>query len=524
MGIYLNPGNENFEEVLRGDIYVDKTLMISEINSLMSRGRKFVCVSRPRRFGKTIAGNMLCAYYSKGCDSRSLFSPYRIAQDSSFEGNLNKFNVIKIDLNGFYSMLDDKSVVFEELRQRLSQEFYEEFADLDFSACTRIPDFIAKVYKVRKEKFVIIIDEYDIIVRESSDDEMIAKFRDFLISLFKNDAIAPAIALAYITGILPIIKDKIQSKLNNFTPYTMVGAGCLSEYIGFTDDEVKVLCGKFGLSYAECRNWYDGYKIKDFEIYNPNAVVNALISGEFESYWGMTGTFDSIAEKIRMNFDGTKDAVIKMLAGEEVDVNVTSYSNSMTDFATRSDVFTFLIHLGYLAYNAEEKTCRIPNKEVRQEWFNAIEVNADYRVTNGIIQSSRELLKEAFNGNGEAVAKSLDISHIHVLSNRSYNNEDALQSAIYLSFIYALNKYTCVKEMTAGKGFADVVYIPIFPDLPALIIELKRNGSAESALTQIKEKRYFESLSQYSGNILFIGINYDEKEKKHECKIERFVK
>ena len=238
----------------------------------------------------------------------------------------------------------------------------------------------------------------------------------------------------------------------------------------------------------------------------------------------MTGSFDSISEKIRMNFDGTKDAVIKMLSGEEVDVNVTSYTNSMTDFSNRNDAFTFLIHLGYLAFNAEEGTCRIPNREVRQEWFNAIESNSDYKITNQIIQSSKELLQQTLQGNAEAVAKALDISHIHVTSNRSYNNEEALQSAIYLSYIYALNKYTCIKEMTTGKGFADVVYIPLKSDLPALIIELKHNKSTESALSQIKEKRYFDSLSAYKGNILFIGINYDEKEKTHECKIEMFVK
>ena len=213
-----------------------------------------------------------------------------------------------------------------------------------------------------------------------------------------------------------------------------------------------------------------------------------------------------------------------MLAGENVEVNVTRYMNTMDSFFTRSDVFTYLIHLGYLAYNREDGTCRIPNKEVRQEWFNAIETEQEYAVTNKIIQASKELLAETLAGNEDACANALNISHIHVTSNRSYNNEDALQSAIYLAYIYALNRYTVIKEMTTGKGFADVVFIPFFEGDPAMIIELKTNSSAESALDQIERKQYFDSLAHYHGDLRFVGISYDEKEKTHSCRIRRFVK
>ena len=213
-----------------------------------------------------------------------------------------------------------------------------------------------------------------------------------------------------------------------------------------------------------------------------------------------------------------------MITGESVDVNVTSYLNTMDSFDTADDGFTYLIHVGYLAYERETKTCRIPNNEIRQEWLNAIATEPEYKVTDDIIKASKELLSETWSGNSDAVAKALDESHIHVTSNRSYNNEDVLQSAIYLAYIYALNKYTIIMEMTTGKGFADVVFIPVTPDLPAMVIELKRNGSAESALQQIKEKRYFDSLTRYSGDILFVGIDYDEKKKTHTCKIEKFEK
>ena len=368
------------------------------------------------------------------------------------------------------------------------------------------------------------MDEYDVLVRENVPKELFTQYLDFLNGLFKSDTLRPAIALAYLTGILPVIRDRIQSKLNNFEEYTILDAGKLAEFIGFTDEEVQELCKQHNFNYTEMKRWYDGYSQRGFEIYNPESVVKSIINDDIANYWSKTSTYAVIADRIQQNFEGMKDDVIKMLAGENVPVNVTRYMNTMTDFSTRSDAFTYLIHLGYLAYNREDKTCRIPNKEVRQEWFNAIEAEPEYKVTNKIIQASKELYKEMLKGNEELVAQVLDESHIHVTSNRSYNNEDALQSAIYLSFIYALNKYTCVKEMTSGKGFADVVYIPLHNTEPAFIVELKRNSCSETALNQIKNKKYFDSLSHYSGNLIFVGINYDEETKKHECKIERFEK
>ena len=238
----------------------------------------------------------------------------------------------------------------------------------------------------------------------------------------------------------------------------------------------------------------------------------------------MTSTYRVIVDRLQENFAGTRDDVIRMLSGESVDVRVTTYMNTMTDFATKDDVFTYLIHIGYLAYDEDEETCRIPNREIWQEWESAVAVLDEYAQTDKIVRASKELLRSTIEGDEEAVASALDASHIHVTSNRSYNNEDALQSAIYLAYLYAINKYTIIREATAGKGFADVVFIPLKQKDPALVIELKKNGCTESALDQIKEKKYFDCLSHYEGNLIFVGINYDEKEKTHTCGIERYVK
>lgn len=524
MGIYLNPNNETFTRILKREIYVDKTMMIKVINRFMETDNTYICVSRPRRFGKTFAGNMLSAYFSRGCDSRNLFEPYKISRDPSFESNLNKLNVIKIDVNSEFKNERDTDNLLNNLQDRIVAEFIEQFPDLDFNPKESVGNCILKAYSKKNEHFVVIMDEYDVLVRENVSEKLFQQYLDFLNGLFKSDTLRPAISLAYLTGVLPIIRDRIQSKLNNFHEYTILDAGKLAEFIGFTTPEVQELCVEHNADFEEFKRWYDGYSQRGIEIYNPESVVLSLDSGECENYWGKTSTYAVISDRIQENFEGMKDDVIKMISGESVSVNVTRYMNTMTDFSTRSDAFTYLIHLGYLAYNRNDKTCRIPNREVRQEWFNAIEANKDYSVTNRIIQDSEELLKETLKMNEDAVAKALDESHIHVTSNRSYNNEDALQSAVYLSYIYALNKYTILREVTTGKGFADVVFIPFVPDLPAMIVELKRNGSTGSALEQIKERRYFSSLEHYSGNLLFVGVNYDEEKKTHECRIERFVK
>ncbi|MCR4892641.1 MAG: AAA family ATPase [Lachnospiraceae bacterium] len=527
MGMYLNPGFENFREILSARIYVDKTMMIAEINRMIDEGHKYICMSRPRRVGKTITSNMLCAYYSKGCDSRELFKDLKIAGHPSFEEKRNKYNVIKLDWNYEYQKARNKEKVFDRMTDRVIEDMKEEYPDIRFTEDDALADAIERIYSKTGETFVILMDEYDVFVREKVDEGLFNKYLALLNSLFKSDTLRPAISLAYLTGIMPIVRDRVQSKLNNFSEYTILDSGELAEYVGFTADEVKELCRQYDMDYAECRSWYDGYSQRGYEIYNPESVVKCMLNREYEPYWNKTSTYMVIVDRIKENFRGTREAVIRMLSGESVDVDVDGYMNTMDSFGSKDDILAYLIHLGYLAYDHREKTCRIPNREIRNEWYNAIEDAPDYKVTERIIKDSKELLKQTAAGDAEAVAKALDESHIHVTSNRSYNNEDALGSAIYLSYIYALNSYTCVRKMTAGKGFADVVYIPVHPgdpEKPAMIMELKRNDRVESAVDQIKERKYFDSLDHYQGRLLFVGIEYDEKEKTHTARIEWFEK
>ena len=398
MGTYLNPGNENFREITGMDIYVDKSMLLKITNGMLGRANKYICMSRPRRFGKTIAGNMIAAYYSKGCDSKEIFDRLKISDDPDYEKYLNKYNVIKIDLNSEYQNCDNKSSLIKELKHDIKSDIVAAYPDIDIPKSYSLGKSIQRVYEGTGDTFIIIIDEYDVLVREQVSQALFDEFLSFLNGLFKSDTLRPAISLAYITGILPVVRDKIQSKLNNFKEYTFLNAGKFSEYVGFTDDEVRKLCAQYEVDYEECRHWYDGYSLNGYELYNPESVVMCIEDGYFEGYWSKTSSYQVIAERLKYNYKGIRDDVVRMLAGESIDVNVTSFMNTMDSFITKDDVYTYLLHLGYLAYNREEGTCRIPNREVRQEWFNAVAADSDYEVTDNIIKQSKELLDETGDG------------------------------------------------------------------------------------------------------------------------------
>ncbi len=528
MGLYLNPNADAFQLGLNSEIYVDKSLVLAELNKLACTQGNFICMSRPRRFGKSMVGNLISAYYSKGCDTRSIFSQMKIGQTPDYDKYLNKLNVIKLDLNGWYqrSIQGNRTKhLLTDIHKALACEFKEEFPTLKFSNNNTLDQCILKVYAKLGEKFVIIIDEYDVLVRENVSQDLFDSYLSFLNGLFKDTTLRPALALAYITGIMPIVRDKVQSKLNEFSEYTMLRPRQFAGMIGFTEEEVKDLCEKYHVDFDECLRWYDGYQMSDnVKVCNPLSVINTLSSGEFDNYWLTTGSFEALRERILMDYEGMRQDVIKMISGESVPVNVLKFQNTLQSINSKDNVFTYLIHLGYLCYNRKDKTCHIPNEEVRIEWINSIEDSSDYTQVMKVINASKRLLDDTINGNEEAVARALNAAHTEVTSPLTYNDEHCFQSAICLAYFYANTRYTLIKELPTGKGYADLVLVPYLPNIPAMVVELKHNKSTESALGQIKAKNYHEALNLYYDNLLFVGINYDEKTKEHTCKIERFVK
>lgn len=524
MGIYLNPNNALLQRARKSEIFIDKSMMIAELNKLVDTENNFLCVSRPRRFGKSMMGSMISAYYSKGCDSRELFKDLKIAKDKSFEEYLNKLNVIYIDLNAMFRLSGEGENLIGFLTEQVLDEFKGTFPTVKIGDNDSLALAIMKVYVATGETFVVIIDEYDVLVREQVSPKLFQSYLSFLNGLFKNSNLSPAISLAYLTGILPIVRDKIQSKLNLFTEYSMTNPMNLAEFVGFTAEETKGLCERYGMDYDECKRWYDGYNLKTVkEVFSPRSVVSAMMNREYGSYWTQTGSYEALKLYILMNFNGMKDDVVKMMGGGKVHVEVDSYLNTMTDFHGKDDVFTYLIHLGYLAYDRETQQCYIPNEEIRKQWVISIQYEQDYAPIIKLVEDSKQLLEATINKDEEAVSAALTEAHMRVTNPLTYNNEASFQSAIGLAYFYANLKYTVIKELPTGKGYADLALVPYVPNIPAMIIELKNNKSAESAINQIKEKKYDDLLEHYRGDLLFVGINYDPDTKEHQCRIEECV-
>ena len=520
MGIYLNPGFNNFNEDKQLINFVDKSMLIATLNKKLNTRDCLICSSRPRRFGKTMAANMIAAYYSKGCDSHEVFSDLKISKDASFEENINKYNVIKIDMNGIITRKGDLSVP-QYINKVVVAELRKEFPQIELTNSLSLADALLNIYAETGEKFIFIIDEYDVMVRDENYTSELKDYIYLLISLFKSDDVNIAIALAYLTGIMPIIRDKSQSGLNNFKEYTMLDAEDMAPFMGFTVDEVKSLADKNNMDFEEIKRWYDGYNLNGVELYSPISIITAIEKKRCSDYWTQTGSYEAVSDYIELNLNGIKDDVIKMMAGENIEVDVSGFNNNLKSFKIKEDVFTYLIHLGYLAYDVYSKTCRIPNTEIKSEWGWIIGLSKKYKKVGEITNLSKKLLEATYNLEGEEVAKSLEKSHELLTSNLSYNNEQSMQSAIMLSYFYAYDYYTILPEVTTGKGYADIVMVPFVPNIPALVIELKKDKVVGGAIEQIKKKDYPSRLRGYVGNTLLVGISYDSKTKKHTCIIER---
>ena len=524
MGIYLNPGNDGFWESVRSEIYVDKTGLIAYTNKCLNTEQKFVCVSRPRRFGKSMALKMLAAYYSRGCSSKDLFRGLKIGQEKTFQEYLNQFDVIFLNMQQFVIEAKNKEVT-EYLEEEVLEELREEYGEFFKPRETGLAAALRKIYVKTKKKFVFLVDEWDCVMRERQEsEEMQKQYLDFLRNLLKDQ---PYIALAYMTGILPVKKYGIHSALNMFQEYSMTDQSFLEEYTGFTETEVQELCRQYKMDYRETESWYDGYMFTDFRhIYNPKSVVEAMRRHKYSSYWTFTETYDALKVYMDMDFDGLRGDIVTMLGGGRVKVNTFSFQNDMRNFKTKDDVLTLLIHLGYLGYDSEGEEAFIPNKEIIREFENAMSVGGWTEVMR-VLKASEKLLQDTLLCDGESVAEGLDRAHTEVSSILTYNNENSLGCAIGLAYYSARKDYKLIREFPAGRGFADIVFLPLpSSKKPALVVELKYNKTAAAAIQRIKNRNYTQALSGYTGEILLVGINYDKDcgDKPHSCVIEKVEK
>lgn len=521
MGIYLNPDNKGFRQAIRSEIYVDKTGMIKYTNKCLNTEQKYICVSRPRRFGKSMALKMLAAYYSRGCDSAELFQGYAIKRDKTFLEHLNQYDVIFLNMQQFLIRAKNQEVT-EYLERVVIAEIRKAYGELFPEEETILAAVLEQIYAETGKEFVFLIDEWDCVIRERQESEELQKqYLDFLRNLLKDQSY---VALAYMTGILPVKKYGVHSALNMFSEYSMTDQYALEEYTGFTEREVKELCARFNMDFVETGSWYDGYMLTEFRhVYNPKSVVEAMRRHKFSNYWTSTETYDALKPYMEMNFDGLRSDIVRMLGGECIKVNTLSFQNDMRNFRTKDDVLTLLIHLGYLAYDSENEEAFIPNKEIIREFENAMSVGGWQEVMR-VLKASERLLEDTLNGDGQRVAEALDKAHTEVASILTYNDENSLSCAIGLAYYSARKDYRLIREFPTGRGFADVVFLPLpHTDKPALVVELKYDKTVETAMKQIKDRHYTQALERYCGEILLVGINYNKENanKPHTCAIEK---
>jgi hypothetical protein len=467
---------------------------------------------------------MLCAYYDKSCDSRELFEGLEISSDKSFEEHLNRYDVIYLDMTSFISDAFDIKNVVIDLRSKVIDEVRNVYPDVKQSQS--ISETLANVAEATGNKFIVIIDEWDALFREAKNDTDLQKeYIKMLRSLFKGAMTDKMIAGAYITGILPIKKYGTQSAMTDFKEYTMLSPKMLAKYVGFTEQEVRGMCDDNGMDFGEVKRWYDGYSFNQIKsLYNPNSVMEAVINGEIANYWTQKETYESLKIYIDMDEDGLKEAIVQMLGGASFPIDVGTFQNDMTNIESRDDVLTLLVHLGYLAYNEKDKSVYIPNEEIRQEFVRAVKKGKHKEVAN-LIQNSDKLLKATINMDAETVADAIEKAHSEGTAPLFYNDEQALRSVIRFAYVTCIDEFVRIEELLSGHGYADVVYLPKKgSNMPIMVVELKWNKSADGAIEQIKNRNYPQVLEGFRNDILLVGVNYDEKTKKHDCVIEKYIR
>ena len=526
MGNYLNPGNSGFSN-MRNDVYVDKTGLIRLINQTIDTPRNLTCISRPRRFGKSFAAKMLCAYYDKTCDSSSLFNDLEIAQEKDYLKYLNQYDVVYLDMASIFGVISPKDIV-PYISRNITEEIVAAYPVVKTGET--LFDTLANTVAHTGNKIVMIIDEWDAPIREAGGSENVQReYLLFLRSLFKNSGATDKIfAAAYMTGILPIKKDGSQSAISDFEEFTMVKPRRFAPYVGFTEQEVRNLCEEYQVDFIKMKLWYDGYSFPKAEsVYNPNSVMKALRNEDFDSYWTQTSAAENLMEYISLDFDGLSKTIAELIGGIEVEVDTNGFSNDLVTFRGKDDVLTLLIHLGYLAYEEESGTVHIPNEEIKREFSKTIRtVQCDETIRR--VRESDQIIYDTVHQNAEAVATQIEKIHGEETAALFYNNEQALRSVIKLAYFSYRDYYMKFEELPAGNGYADIVYLPKKKShLPALVIEMKWDKSAEGAIAQIKNRHYPDAIKDFGGEILLVGINYDKEapagQRKHTCVIEKYV-
>ncbi len=503
-----------YRDLVNSEYFVDKSAIIEHISKRIRTSTKYVCVTKPRRFGKTSVLNMLGAYYCKAYDARELFEGLEISKNPSFAVHLNQYNVISLCLN----QLPDKNDSYEDyinyIKNCIKQDIEAAYPALNGKDFGSVADMLTAT----GDEFIFIIDEWDYIFSHEIYPEHQGDFLEFLRNLLKDKAY---VALVYMTGVLPIKKYSTGSALNMFKEYTMLKDPFFETYFGFTEEEVEMLCEKqTALKMEDIREWYNGYQTRDGQrLYNPRSVVCALEDETCQSYWTRTGKMDEVLFFLKYNIGEVRDDVVKMVNDTPVSVDIEEeYAAGQGQPQNREEIYAAMIIYGLLSYSDGE--LRIPNKELMIEFQKALK-DDEFGYIAQLVRNSGAVLEATLNKNGDVVASYLHDIHNSELPVLKYNDENSLSCVVTLAYLSARNKYKVEREEKSGKGFVDFIFYPRRKNLPGIILELKADKTPADAIAQIREKEYCEKLRKENvTRILAVGINYDTKKKEHQCVIE----
>lgn len=541
MGTYLNsitPYTLYKSESL-SPYFVDKTLMLSELFPYVSAGNRHICITRPRRFGKTIMANMISSFFQKASDSSDVFDSLAISQVDDYRRYKNQYNVIRIDFSKMPRNCDSYTQYIERIEALLIVDVKEAFPQVKINEADAVGDILESVFVQCGEKFIFVLDEWDFIFHRDFINEIDKeKYVAFLSNLLKD---RPYVVLSYMTGILPIAKYSSGSELNMFAEFTMVNSPMFGEYFGFTDDEVDDLYRRY---IVECdrqhkeksvtrkglRDWYNGYYTKSGErVYNPRSVVFALQFNNLANYWTSSGPYDEIYYYIRNNISDVRDDLALMISGESVTAKIQEYAATSMNLSTRDEIYSAMVVYGFLSY-LNGKVC-IPNRELMEKFDELLVKNESLGYVYRLAKESEKMLKATLAGDTLTMERILEFAHNTEVPLLSYNHETELSAIVNLVYLAARDSYRVEREDKAGTGYVDFIFYPYDTTADCIILELKVDHTPDEAIAQIIDKKYalkfmpkLAGQKIYTGRILAVGIGYWKESKKHSCKVEEILK
>lgn len=533
MGKYLNPQavTTQFQKTLNSKFFVDKSLLIADVIPFINTTNCYLCITRPRRFGKSIAAQMVSSFFGK-LPTKEIFKNLKISKSDSYLNHLNQHNVIFIDFSQDVQDSDDFQKYLDRKIQGLKKDLMDAFPDLNGSDCL-LSELLSECLEKHNERFIFVFDEWDCVFSlPFMTDANRESFVRFLKDLLKD---RPYVDLAYMTGVMPILKYSSGSDLNMFVDYTMLRENKFNTYFGFTENEVDELFERYSnqnldshyVTRDKLKFWYDGYKTNSGEhIYNPRSVNLSLSNNNIASYWTSSGPYDEVLSLLKNNIDDIQKPVSLMIAGNTVNCLINEYSATSKNLFTKEQIFSAMVVYGLLT-SEEENTVRIPNYEILMQFDSILRQSKELGYIYKLAMKSEEMLEATLNFDTKRMTEILDFVHNTETPIFSYNNENELSAIVNLVYLAANDRYFITREDKAGKGFADFLFSPKNYKDDCIIIELKINSSPENAILQIKEKQYalkFEgkigASSPYTGRKLAVGISYDKDTKKHSCMIE----